>query len=112
MYARVRLTVERRPDALTVPRNAVVDADGKRGVFLVADQTAKFNEVKTGLSDGERIEILDGLAEGQRVITTGALALRDGDRVSFAKDAAGGSRRGEAGRGAPPAAGRGGDNNN
>ena len=35
MYARVRLTVERRPNALTVPRNAVVDVDGKRGVFLV-----------------------------------------------------------------------------
>jgi len=112
MYARVRLTVERRPDALTVPRNAVVDADGKRGVFLVADQTAKFNEVKTGLSDGERIEILDGLAEGQRVITTGALALRDGDRVALPKDAAGGSKRGEAGRGAAPSAGRGGDDDN
>ena len=35
MYARVRLTVERRPNALTVPRNAVVDIEGKRGVFLV-----------------------------------------------------------------------------
>ncbi len=38
MYARVRLTVERRPDALTVPRNAVVDMDGKRGVFLVSER--------------------------------------------------------------------------
>jgi RND family efflux transporter MFP subunit len=98
MYARVRLTVERRPDALTVPRNAVVDLEGKRGVFLVEDQIAKFHEVQTGLSDGERIEILDGLAEGQRVITTGALALRDGDRVGLVN--APGRGRGAGGRGA------------
>src|SRR4030095_1923185 len=78
MYARVRLTVERRPDALTVPGNAVVDAEGKRGVFMVKDQTAKCVATKVGLSDGERIEILEGLSEGDRVITTGALALRDG----------------------------------
>jgi RND family efflux transporter MFP subunit len=89
MYARVRLTLERRPDALTVPSNAVVDADGKRGVFMVKDQTAKFVVTKVGLSDGERIEILDGLREGDRVITTGALALRDGDKVALVSDTAG-----------------------
>jgi RND family efflux transporter MFP subunit len=82
MFARVRLTVDRRPDALTVPRNAVVDSEGKRGVFLVEGQTAKFQPVTTGLQDNERIEILEGLAEGTRVITTGALALRDGDRIT------------------------------
>jgi multidrug efflux pump subunit AcrA (membrane-fusion protein) len=82
MFARVRLTVDRRPDALTVPRNAVVDSEGKRGVFLVDGQTAKFQPVTTGLQDNDRIEILEGLAEGTRVITTGALALRDGDRIT------------------------------
>ena len=68
MYARVRLTVERRPNALTVPRSAVVDTEGKRGVFMVDnDQTARFREVQTGLQDGDRIEILDGLSDGERV---------------------------------------------
>jgi RND family efflux transporter MFP subunit len=92
MYARVRLTVDRRPDALTVPRNAIVDMDGQRGVFLVANDTAKFQMVTAGLSDGERVEILDGLTEGQRVVTTGALALRDGDRVTMPAPPASGGR--------------------
>ena len=102
MYARVRLTVDRRPDALTVPRNAVVDLEGKRGVFFVEDQIAKFVEVKTGLSDTDRIEIVEGLTEGQRVITTGALALRNGDRVALVKEAPARSGRpgGAGGRGA------------
>ncbi len=84
MYARVRLTVDRRPDALTVPRNAVVDSEGKRGVFLVDDgNVARFNVVRTGLQDGEKVEILEGLNDGQWVITTGAIALRSGDRVQL-----------------------------
>src|SRR5262245_47312305 len=97
MYARVRLTVERRPNALTVPRNAVVDLDGKRGVFLANEGVAKFIEVATGLGDGERMEILSGLEDGQRVITTGALALRDGDRVALPGGRGGGG--GGGGRG-------------
>lgn len=82
MFARVKLTVDRRPDALTVPRNAVVDSEGQRGVFLIDGQSAKFQPVKTGLQDDVRIEILEGLEEGTRVITTGALALRSGDRIT------------------------------
>ncbi len=92
MYARVRLTLERRANALTVPRNAVVDLEGKRGVFLVNEGVAKFKEVTTGLSDGERVEILGGIDESHRVITTGALAVRDGDRVALAAGAGKGGR--------------------
>ena len=84
MYARVQLTVERRANALTVPRNALVDMSGRRGVFVVEEQTVRFQEVRTGLQDAERVELLDGVVEGQRVVTTGALALRDGDRVMLA----------------------------
>jgi RND family efflux transporter MFP subunit len=82
MFARVRLTAEFKADALTIPRGAVVDSEGQRGVFLPDGATAKFQPVRTGLLDADRIEILEGLTEGQRVITTGVLALRDGDRIT------------------------------
>lgn len=82
MYARVRLTAQRKADALTIPRTAVVDSEGRRGVFLPDGQTAKFQPVQTGLQDNDRVEIVEGLADGQRVITTGALALREGDRIT------------------------------
>jgi RND family efflux transporter MFP subunit len=100
MYARVRLTVERRPNALTVPRNAVVDTEGRRGVFLVDNaQTARFREVRTGLQDSDRVEVLDGLEDGQHVITVGALALRDGDRVALAADTRSGRGNKNGGKG-------------
>jgi hypothetical protein len=43
--------------------------------------TAKFLPVQTGIRDGEHIEITAGLQDGTRVITTGAGALKDGDRI-------------------------------
>lgn len=115
LYARVRLTVDRRPNALTVPRGAIADIEGKRGVFMLENQVARFHEVKTGLQDNERVEILEGLNEGQRVVTVGTLALRDGDRISVVGEPngeggrGGRGRRGGGGAGSgsnPPQAGR------
>jgi len=104
MYARVRLTAGRNPNALTVPRAAVVDVEGKRGVYLIENDLAKFNPVTTGLLDADRIEIVDGLQDGVRVVTTGALAIRDGDRVavSAGRGRGGTGRGGQAGRGQGP----------
>ncbi len=104
MYARVQLTVDRRPDALTVPRGAVVDRDGQRGVFLIDDgNLARFTPIRTGLQDAIRVEVLEGLNDGQRVITTGAMALRSGDRVQLVGGRRGGGAGGSgAGRPVPP----------
>ena len=38
MYAKVDFTVERHDNALVVPANALVDVDGKRGVFRPGEQ--------------------------------------------------------------------------
>jgi RND family efflux transporter MFP subunit len=86
MYSRVQLTVDTRADAVTVPRNALVDLEGKNGVFVASakdpkQMTAKFQPVQTGIRDGERVEITTGLNAGSEVITTGAGALKDGDRI-------------------------------
>ncbi|ODS59563.1 MAG: hypothetical protein ABS36_01120 [Acidobacteria bacterium SCN 69-37] len=98
MYARVQLTTERKPNALTVARAAVVDIQGRRGVYVVGDgEVARFQEVQTGLSNVDRIEIVSGVTEGTRVVTTGALAIRDGERVVTA-DAARGAGSGSGGR--------------
>lgn len=113
MYARVQLTVDSRADALTVPRNAVIDVEGRPGIFIAAPaaegtagsgaapqgagvMTAKFVPVQTGIRDGEHIEIKSGVQDGLRVITTGAGALKDGDRIVAAAGERGRGRgRGE-----------------
>ena len=88
MYSRVKLTVATKAQALTVPVNAVVTIEGKKGVFQVKDGATKlaaFQPIATGLEDAARIEVLSGLTDGARIVTTGAAALRDGDPVTIAR---------------------------
>jgi RND family efflux transporter MFP subunit len=85
MYARVTITTDERKNALVVPSNAVVDYNGRRGVFVTTDgETVTFAPVRVGIEQSDVIELLDGAEEGDRVVTTGAAALRDGDRVILA----------------------------
>ncbi len=94
MYARVTVTTDERKDALVVPTNAVVDYTGRRGVFVASgDSTVSFRPVRVGIEESEQTEILDGVAEGDHVVTIGAAGLRDGDRVLLA--GASGGRRGD-----------------
>lgn len=104
MYARVSITTEDRKDALAVPSNAIVDVNGRRGVFIAGDNnTASFRPVRIGIEEEKLTEILDGVAEGDTVITTGAAALTDGARFTIAGR---GGRRG-GGNGVAGAAGNG-----
>jgi len=84
MYARVGIVTESHPNALVVPTNAVVDVNGTRGVYLSVNSVAAFHPVKIGIEGNERTEILDGVTIGDRVVTTGAAGLRNGDPIILA----------------------------
>ncbi len=85
MYARVGLTIEQKDNALVVPRNALVDVQGQRGVFLTENgETVSFRPVQLGIEETQQVEVVSGIAETDRVITTGAAGLRDGDRILLA----------------------------
>ena len=105
MFGRIEVAYDQRHDALVVPRNAIAEEDGEAAVFVVepappaanppADKgkagakaptssfVAKRRVVKTGYADGDRIEIREGIAPGERVITVGRNAVRDGTQVQI-----------------------------
>jgi HlyD family secretion protein len=101
MYAKVSFTVEHKENVLVVPANAVIDSQGKKGVYLPGEgNVAKFQPVTLGMIDPAQIEITSGLTEGARVISTGAAALRDGDKiVPLGQGQRGGPGGGRGGRG-------------
>jgi RND family efflux transporter MFP subunit len=59
--------------------------------------TAKFLPVEVGIHDGDNVEIVSGIKDGTRVITVGAGALKDGDRVVAANEGDGRRRGGGSG---------------
>lgn len=92
MYARVGITTQTKKQALVLPSSAVVDLGGRRGIFQLQNEVAVFRTVTVGSEQGTLVEILGGLAEGDEVISTGAGALRDGDRVAIAGGRSGAGR--------------------
>jgi RND family efflux transporter MFP subunit len=97
MYARVNLTVEERKGVLTAPKNAVIDFESKRGVWMPSsDNHAQFVAVELGIEDADRVEIRSGLKEGDRIVTTGAAAVKNNDQLVIA----GADGPGEVGAGA------------
>lgn len=87
---RVYLPGEARPRR-TVPLAALrQDAQGEYVYTVDAEDLARRTPVRSGMSLGERIEIVDGLADGDRVITRGFINLAAGKPVTIvtAPDAA------------------------
>ncbi len=98
MYARVSLTVEERKGTLVAPKTAVIDFEGKRGVWMANDEKrARFVAVELGIEDTDHIEIKAGLTEGDQIVTTGATAVRNNDQLMIAGEGAPGGRAGAAG---------------
>ncbi len=99
------VNVETAPrTALAVPELAVIGEGERRFVYLVGpDGTAKRTEVRTGIRQDGRIEIVQGLQPGQQVVTEGVVKLADGMKVRLAGP--GNAQRAEAGAGRGAAGG-------
>ena len=78
MFAQVFLVEATAKDALTLPPTVIRDG----GVFVVEDGKARRRAVTVGLVLPDRVQILSGVASGDRVVVGGGDALTDGDRVS------------------------------
>lgn len=73
----------------TIPLAALRhDAQGEY-VYRVEQDMSRYTPVKTGLQLNERVEILDGLKQGDKVIVKGIIGLRDGNKVRIANTAQG-----------------------
>ncbi len=80
-HARVKLVLEAQPTALFVPAQAVRGEEGGYYVMILDGERAKRVEVAVGLEGDDGVEIVDGLQDGQLVVTEGNFGLADGALV-------------------------------
>jgi membrane fusion protein, multidrug efflux system len=77
--------VETRPKAVVIPVEALVPEGAGYKVFVVDKTgTAHEREVKIGGRTPTKVEIVDGLAGGETVVTQGAFGMEDSARVTTA----------------------------
>jgi RND family efflux transporter MFP subunit len=82
LFAQGSLVVERREGAISVPQTAVRDRGGRTFVYALVDDRLAERDVTLGLRDDSggtpRLEVLAGLAAGERIVAANLGALRAG----------------------------------
>lgn len=78
----VSIPISAPRDVLSVPKDALVQARGGWMVFVNADGKAQPRPVQIGVALGDRFEVLDGLVEGDVVVTRGNERLRPGQDIA------------------------------
>lgn len=86
-FVNVRLLVQTRPDATTIPTAAVQQGAAGPFVFLLRDDnTVEVRQVDLGPINADRVGVNKGLVAGDRVVVEGTDRLRTGAKVSVVED--------------------------
>jgi membrane fusion protein (multidrug efflux system) len=83
MFTRAYLQTASKPSALVIPKAALSLESIGDTVYVASDGKAVRREVELGFQEGDSVEILDGLAEGERVIVVGQDGLSDGTPIQM-----------------------------
>jgi len=82
MYGTAIFKFPKQAPAITIPRGSFVGSVSSNEVFVLENgKTARVRKVVAGRILGDKVEILDGLKEGDTVITSGQINLTDGSLV-------------------------------
>jgi len=87
MYATAIFNFPAQAPSILIPRTSFVGSVSSNQVYILdkSNNTAKTRNVVSGRILGENVEILDGLKEGETVITSGQINLAEGMAVSVVK---------------------------
>ena len=118
MFASVYIITETRRNTLVIPKRALVlEGEGNQVFTFETDPEsgrgqAQRKRIEIGFTDSDRLEILNGLSQGEQVITVGQEGLRPGSPVRLVGEAtppaiAGRAGRGQMGQGEQQGGGRG-----
>ena len=78
MFASVFITTETHNDALIIPKKAMILESNLDQVYIYLEGNAHKVNLKVGFKEGEDLEVLSGLEEGDLVVTAGQDGLREG----------------------------------
>lgn len=75
MFANVEIITDVNSQGVSVPQSALLEDNGKTVVFVAEGNAYKQRQVQVGIKSGDRVEIIDGLNAGDRVVTKGNYLL-------------------------------------
>jgi RND family efflux transporter MFP subunit len=75
MFANVEIVTSAKRTAISIPINAVLDDGGRSVVFVADGKDFKKKDVTLGIKSADRVEIVSGLSEGDKVVVKGNYLL-------------------------------------
>lgn len=85
MFAEVNLKLGQKENVIMIPKDAVLIKKHGNTVFVVKDGKAEEKLVQLGVSQEDKVEITEGLSEGEILVIEGQNLLSDGARVEIQK---------------------------
>ena len=83
LSANVVLPINTAADQVTIPARALLGSTIAPEVYVVRDSVARRTPIVTASADNSRLAVMQGLKAGDLVVTSGAVSLRDGARVTY-----------------------------
>jgi RND family efflux transporter MFP subunit len=83
-FANVEITLEVVSGAITIPAKAVVTDQGSKCCFRVVEGRIVRTPVTLGMREGDQVQVLEGLREGEAVVANPTPKLKDGQSVESA----------------------------
>lgn len=81
----VRILLDKRDNVLTVQRGSFVDESAGRYAYIVNDGMADRRDIRVGASSIDKVEILDGLKEGDKIVVSGADTFGDAKHIAISR---------------------------
>ncbi|NBC26953.1 MAG: efflux RND transporter periplasmic adaptor subunit [Bacteroidetes bacterium] len=82
MFSRVRIVYDTRQNTRMIPKASVISEDLNQSVYVIRDSLAFKKQIRTGYTNGQNIEVIEGLTDGEMVVTIGQSSLQDSSKVS------------------------------
>jgi HlyD family secretion protein len=81
MFAKMELLIAERPNALTIPRTAVIVIDGIPHCLVVRNGEIERVPLKVGVGNPTDVEVLEGLTGSEQVVSSNVMAFQPGQKV-------------------------------
>jgi RND family efflux transporter, MFP subunit len=86
MFVKADIIVDRNENAIVIPKNIIMSRGNQnKYIYILDNNIARRREITTGIEDQYNVEVVDGLKEGDIIITKGYETLRNESKVKVEK---------------------------
>ncbi len=85
MLAKVSIDLGMSKNQVVIPRNAIIEGELERVVFVASDGKAKRRVIKTGISEDNQVQVISGLEHGESLIVEGQTRLINNEPINITR---------------------------